>query len=231
MHHVGTGRFYVFLPRMYLPFKEYMIEQCQPTELPSAQKAILPPQNLFFSLNDYDRLNSVKLSYETAFQLSATKRDLSVLDHINDRRSALVHLTSGVYNASMKLITFIRNIAEFKLLNEQDRVVLVKNNFPLIFSMCVCLSYDINRDLVIDSEAESEEYAIARRQLSCCCYGKQFDLQFNQVCRSIKKMSDDDPLILQLMMVILTFTEIMSVEDIPVNEQPTLMNSNQVYEA
>ncbi|CAF1196157.1 unnamed protein product, partial [Didymodactylos carnosus] len=79
--------------------------------------------------------------------------------------------------------------------------------------------------------AESEEYAVARRQLSCYCYGKQFDLQFNQLCRSIKKISDDDPIILQLMMVILTFTESMLVEDIVVNEQPVLMNSKQVYEA
>ena len=131
----------------------------------------------------------------------------------------------------MQLITFIRDIPEFKLLNEQDRFVLIKNNFPLIFLMRQCLNYDTNRDLIIYSEAESEEYSIARRQLSCYCYGKQLCLQVNQLCRSVKKISDDDPIVLQLMMVILAFTKITSVEDIVVDEQPALINSKQVYEA
>ncbi|CAF0867878.1 unnamed protein product [Didymodactylos carnosus] len=216
---------------MYLSFKESTIEQLRPTQLPSDQQTILPPENLFYTLTDYNRLNSVKLSYETAFRLTAAKHDISALDHINDRRSALLYFTSIGYNPTMKLITFIRNIPEFKLLNEQDRFVLVKYNFSLIFFMCVCLNYDTNRDLVINLELESEECVIAQRQLLSYCYGKEFNLQFNQLCRSIKKLTDNDPIILQLMMVILTFTKSMFVEDIVVNEQPALTNSKQVYDA
>ncbi|CAF4639343.1 unnamed protein product, partial [Didymodactylos carnosus] len=90
---------------------------------------------------------------------------------------------------------------------------------------------DTNRDLVINLELESEECVIAQRQLLSYCYGKEFNLQFNQLCRSIKKLTDNDPIILQLMMVILTFTKSMFVEDIVVNEQPALTNSKQVYDA
>ena len=226
-----TRGFYVISCFLYLSFKDSTIEQLRATRSPSVQETTLPFQNFFCTTSDHNRLNSVKLSYETAFRVTASKCDISAMHHINDRRSALLYLTSGVHNASMKLITFIRSIPEFKLLDEQDRLVLVKHNFPLTFSMCACLNYDANRDLIINSEAETEEHAVAYRQLACYCYGKQFDLEFNQLCRSIKTISDDDPIILQLMMVIFTFTKVMSVEDIVVHEQPTLVNDKQVYEA
>jgi hypothetical protein len=130
----------------------------------------------------------------------------------------------------MKLITFIRTIPEFESLTGQDRFMLVKYNSPLIFTMRQCLDYDANRDLVIDSEAESEDYAIACRQLVCYGYGKHLNLQSHQLFRSIKKITNEDPVILQLMMVIMIFTKSISVEDIVVNEQSALMNSKQVYE-
>ena len=173
----------------------------------------------------------MKLSYDIAFRLTGDKLALSELRHLPDRRSALVYMASVISNDIMKLITFIRNIPEFKLFNEQNRFMLVKYNFPLVFAMGLCLDYDANRDIVIHREAESEEYDVAFRQLSSSCYGKSFDLQVNELLRSTKKIIDDDPIILQLMMVILTFAKINSVEDIAVNEQLAFMNSKQVYEA
>ncbi|CAF1083081.1 unnamed protein product [Didymodactylos carnosus] len=124
-----------------------------------------------------------------------------------------------------------QKIPEFESLTGQDRFVLVKYNSPLVFIMRLCLIYDADRDLVIDSETESEEYAIACRQLSCYGYGEHLDLQSNQLFRSIKKITDEDPVILQLLMVIMIFTRSISVDDIVADEQPALLNSKQVYEA
>ena len=57
----------------------------------------------------------------------------------------------------MKLVTFIRNIPEFELLNEQDRFTLFKYNSPLVFFMYLSLNYDTNRDMIINSHVETEE--------------------------------------------------------------------------
>ena len=57
----------------------------------------------------------------------------------------------------MKLVTFIRNIPEFELLNEQDRFTLFKYNSPLVFFMSLSLNYDRNRDMIINSHVETEE--------------------------------------------------------------------------
>ena len=67
---------------LYFSFKESTIEQLQRTQLPSVQQTILPSRNFFFTLNDYNRLNSVKLFYETAVRLTALERNISALDHI-----------------------------------------------------------------------------------------------------------------------------------------------------
>ena len=231
MHQVGTRRFFVSLRRVYLPFKDSTIEQRRHTELLPAQQTIRPLENRFCTLKDYRRLNSVKLSYETAFRLTAAKRDISALHQINDRRSALLYLISDDYGMGMKFITFIRNLPEFKLLNEQDRFVLVKYNIPLAFSMYACLNYDTDRDLLINLEAESEEHAVVCRQLAYYGYGEHLNLQSKQLLRSIKKITEGDPLILQLMMIIMIFTNSASLEDIVVNEKPDLIYTKQVYEA
>jgi hypothetical protein len=108
--------------------------------------------------------------------------------------------------------------------------MLLKYNSPLVFNIRQCLIYDANRDLVINSEIESEDYAIACRQLACYGYGEHLDLQSSQLFRSIKKSIDEDPVILQLMMIIMIFTKSISVENIVANEQPALINSKQGYE-
>lgn len=130
----------------------------------------------------------------------------------------------------MKLITFIRAIPEFELLNEHDRFTLFKYNSPLVFFMRLCLNYDTNRDLVIISEVESDEYATACKQLSYFCYGEQLHSELNRLLRSLKETADDDPVILQLIMVILVFVKGASAENIVPTEELVLMNSKQVFE-
>ncbi|CAF0815867.1 unnamed protein product [Adineta steineri] len=210
---------------------ESTIEQLETTQLPLIQQIIPLPQNVSLTLDDYNRLNSVKLSYDIAFRLTTTKQTVSAFDHINDRRSGLLYSTSLLYDLGMKLITFIRSIPEFEFLNEQDRFILFKYNSPLVLYMRICLCYDIDRDLVFDPEVQSEEYAIVCKQLSQYCFGKQLDSASTQLFRSIKNVTDDDPIILQLMLIILTFTKSLSVENIVENEQSTFMNSKQVDEA
>ncbi|CAF3801206.1 unnamed protein product [Rotaria sordida] len=107
------------------------IDHLHITQLSPVQQTISPIQYLFLTPDGYNRINSVKLSYETAFQPLTIEHDISVLDCVIDRRSALLYATSIYYNIGMKLITFIRNIPEFELLHEQDRFILVKYNSPL----------------------------------------------------------------------------------------------------
>jgi len=131
----------------------------------------------------------------------------------------------------MKLVTFIRNIPEFELLNEQDRFTLFKYNSPLVFFMYLSLNYDTNRDMIINSHVETEEYAIACKQLSFYCYGEQLTSQLNRLLRSVKEIVENDAIILQLMMIILVFVKGASMGDIVSNQELILFDSEQVYQA
>ncbi|UJR17948.1 hypothetical protein I4U23_004847 [Adineta vaga] len=182
------------------------------------------------TFDEHNLLNSIQISYEKNFRFSTIQNDTSVFDRIIDRRSGLLYTASLFYDISLKIITFIRSIPEFELLNEQDRFILVKYNSPLVFFMRLCLHYDMQKDLIIDCQAENEERAMLLKQLSYYCFGDPLELLSTEVLRSIKKITDDDPNILQLMLIILTFAKSVSAEDIVLNEQPILVNSKQVYE-
>ncbi|UJR17795.1 hypothetical protein I4U23_004694 [Adineta vaga] len=206
-------------------------DQLQIAQVFTDQQAMLPIQSLFLTHDDYDRINLVKFSNEKAFRLTTGKRDVSAFDQIIDQRSALLYSMSVSYDMGIQLMTFIRNIPEFESLHEHDRFILFKYNSPLVFFMHLCLNYDANRDLVFDPEVESEEYAAACKQLTSFCYGEQLYLQFYQLLRSIKKIADNDPIIMQLMTIILMFTRSVSDEDILASQELILKNSKQVFEA
>lgn len=156
---------------------------------------------------------------------------MSVFERIVDRRSALLYCLSTSYDIGIKLITFIRYIPEFESLNEQDRFTLFKYNSVLVFFLRLSLNYDIKRDLIIDSEVDSEEYAIACNQMSCNSYGEQLFSQLKQSLRSLKLIADCDPIILQLLMIIFVFVKGASTEHMIPNEELILTNIKQVCEA
>ena len=206
------------------------IEQLHTTESCPVQGTVPLSQNHCLTLDDHNRINSVKLSYEKACRLTPIKNEISAIKRIIDRRSALLYSMSVIDGAAMQFITFIRNIPEFELLNGHDRFILTKYNSPLAVLIRICLNYDRNRDLVIDSEDQSEEHAIACKQISEYCYGEPLDSRTTQLFRSITKITDDDPIILQLMMIIMIFAKGISVEDSVTNEDSILLHNKQVYE-
>ncbi|CAF1469057.1 unnamed protein product [Adineta ricciae] len=184
----------------------------------------------FLAFNDFNRINSLTRSYERAFRFSTVRYDASVFDRVTDRRSGLLHTTSIFYDMGMQLITFIRSIPEFESLNEQDRFILVKYNAPLTLYVRLCLHYDLQKELVIVSEVENEEHAAVCKKLCLYSFGNQIESLSTELFRSIKKITGDDPVIFQLMLVILTFTKSVTAEDLIMNDQPVLVNSKQVYE-
>ena len=97
--------------------------------------------------------------------------------------------------------------------------------------MYFCLHYNRQKNLVLISDAETEEHAMACQQLSFYCFGVEIELLSVELYRSIKELTNDDPIILQLILVILIFTKSVSAEDIVENEQPIVVSSKQVYEA
>jgi len=176
-------------------------------------------------------MNSITRSYERAFRFSEVKYNQCDFSHITNRRSGLIYTVSLFHEIILKLITFIRSIPEFELLNEQDRFIIVKYNSPIVIYMYFCLHYNRQKNLVLISDAETEEHAMACQQLSFYCFGVEIELLSVELYRSIKELTNDDPIILQLILVILIFTKSVSAEDIVENEQPIVVSSKQVYEA
>lgn len=216
---------------MFLSLKNFPTDPTHLIQLSPNREIVSTNQDFCLTADDFSRISLVQLSDKKAFLCTASKRDTSVFSHILDQRSALLHTLSVSYECGLKLVAFFRNIPEFESLCGRDRFILFKYNCPLVFFIRLCLNYDTSRDLIIDSEADTEEYAVACKHMAYQCYGEQLPVQLNQLYQSTKEIVGDDPLILQLMMIIMVFANNVSVEDIAVSEDVALSNSRQVYQA
>ena len=196
----------------------------------NCNKIVKTETTVKLTADDYDRLNSIKLSYEKGFEVRAKKRDVSVFRHVGDRRSALLHMLADMYDVNLRLIKFIRNIPEFALLNENDRFILVQNNSPQVLCMYLSLNYDIDRGFVIDTSIEGQEYAFIADQWRRHHLGEQLYSQLHKMFRSIKEITNSDPIILQVIMVILLFAKSILLEDAAINEHLFFQNDKQIFQ-
>jgi len=134
--------------------------------------------------------------------------------------------------AAIKLINFIRQIPEFEELNENDRLILVKHNLTLLFVIRHALTFDTTRELVYDDNLSSsvspsdEAFAHHCKSIFILCYGYEFNREFLSILRSVCHIVDQDPIVVQLLMLIMIFLKGLSIND---DQQPSLNDGKHVF--
>jgi hypothetical protein len=149
-----------------------------------------------------------------------------------DRMSAYMN-TLDIQNLSaVKIINFIRQIPEFEELDENDRLILVKYNLTLLFLVQRALTFDPTRELAYDDtsstpvSAADEAFAYHCRSLFILCYGYEFSRMFMSTMRTVSDLANKDPIIVQLIMIIMILLKGLSAND---DQEPLLNNSHHIF--
>ncbi|CAF1039905.1 unnamed protein product [Didymodactylos carnosus] len=92
--------------------------------------------------------------------------------------------------------------------------------------MRLCLTYNVEKDLCIEAEMDEEHAKYMRH-----CFGEEVPTMVKQLTQSVIDSCNRDPLIMQVMLIVMTFIKGLSTEDITALQEPILYNNKQVFEA
>ncbi|CAF1483608.1 unnamed protein product [Didymodactylos carnosus] len=182
--------------------------------------------NSLLSVQDWTQLCHLQISY-----LSASQSTLLPFPpfQLTDKMSAMVHTIDIQNFVALKLITYLKSVHEFEQLDENDRLTLVKYNLPGLFMLCATLQYDDVREIFTEPYID-EQYAQHCKDLFIYCYGLEFHQGLVKIIRLVVDLTARDPVIVELLLVILIFTKGLSAHN-AYSVEPILSNSSQVYQA
>ena len=149
-----------------------------------------------------------------------------------DRMSIYMNTLEIQNIAAIKLIHFLRQIDEFEQLNENDRILLVKHNLPLLFVIPRALTFDSTRELIYDDNLSStvspsdEAFAQHCKSLFILCYGYEFSREFHHIVQMISQLVNKDEIVVQLLLLLMIFSKGLSAND---DQQACLIDHQYVY--
>ena len=136
--------------------------------------------------------------------------------------TSMYKLINAEHLSTMNFIKFVQSISEFELLNEQDRLTLVKFNLyfsivihdPLIFDPNTELWYS-NHDKINSTSASEKILAQRFKNLYTICFGHELTQECIAVNHALIKLTNNDPMIIQLLMIIVIFLKGLSLDENP----------------
>ena len=191
----------------------------------------LSSENLLTEL-DWSYIHHLQLAYLSSLQSSPSSSSVLSLELAADRMLIYMNTLDIQNLTAMKLIYFLRQIEEFEQLNEHDRILLVKHNLPLLFPIHLALTFDSQRELVyedcLNSTVSPSDEAFAQhcKSLFILCYGYEFNREFIDVLHQVSQIVHKDPIIAQLLLLIMIFSKGLSAND---DQQPCLIDNQYVY--
>lgn len=135
---------------------------------------------------------------------------------------------------AIKLINFLREIPEFKELNQEDRLILVKYNLILLLITRASLNFDSKRELSYDIDTNhsispaDEAFAEYCKSLYILCYGYEFNRNAMSIFHVLSSIVNKDPVITQLLMLVTIFSKGVSAN---YDQEPVLNDTNHVFNA
>lgn len=151
-----------------------------------------------------------------------------------DKMSAYMSSLDVHNYTTLKLINFIRQIHEFEQINENDRLILVKHNLPLLTIVRYASTYDPIREIYYydtpsNTISPSEEaFAQHYKSLFILCYGYEFNCLVLSVIRNIHHLIDQDLTLIPLLLINMIFLKGLSANQ---DEQPPLNDHQSVFYA
>lgn len=202
-----------------------------------------------------DELIRAKMSKKSSFELSDADR--ACLSHIQNSYLGAIKLTPSASStisfdpsvtkvfsfsttmeidtfSAVKLINFLRLIPDFESLDEEDRLSLVKNNLVLLLVLRDLLVFDRRTEILYDDNPEDttplvrEKFAHCYRSLYTLFYGyEETQFYMSNLCRIFDSL-DNDPLVIQLLMIISIFQIGISINGEQIRE---LVHREKVFNA
>ncbi|CAF1635612.1 unnamed protein product [Adineta ricciae] len=167
------------------------------------------------SIEDWLTIENVRSSFLSTFQ--NLNRSLFTID-TSDQNSALISWSHNTNQLALTFINFFRQIDEFENLNDNnDRLLLIKFNLLTISGIFKC--YIIRTQSIHSTLAVGEE--IHRRFNKLWGDSSNTLTSFAEAILALIELVEQDPSILSLFLIILLFTDRLSMNE----EQPSLNDS------
>lgn len=147
---------------------------------------------------------------------------------IADRDSALVSCLQSVDQTALRFISFFRQIHEFEGLDADDRFILMKYNLLPVFPIYKCFNYKPENHYLSDEENEE----VIRFEQFCRLFDQTSDIRdiLIKLIVSLVKLTQQDPTILSLILIIIVFTQGLSLnDDAPVLKNPLAVHRIQCH--
>jgi hypothetical protein len=178
------------------------------------------------SIEDWIIIQSVRSSFLSVFQIP-TEKFSSFID-LSDRDSALISYSQFCSQIALRFIQFFRQIDEFESLNADDRFILIKYNLFVLFPIYKCFSYKPPNDS--SSAEERKEAEINRQFFTLCGFPASCHEPFVNSVISLVKVTEQDPTLLSLLMIILLFSPGLSMsEDEPLRKDSLTVHRVQSH--
>ena len=169
---------------------------------------------------DRSRLLHIQNAYLSALRSSPSASSMISFDLSINRTLSFTTTTEIDQFGAMKLINFVRLIPQFESSDEQDRLLMVKYNLVLLLGLRDVMTFDRKSEMFYDDPVDDTITPFAREKLAHCFrslfilfYGYEETLFYtSNLCR-IKDVLDDDPLVTQLLMLVLLFQQGASIHE------------------
>ena len=112
-----------------------------------------------------------------------------------------IHIKSKI---ALRLISFYKNIDDFDILNEAEKVNLIKTNLPYIFSLHASIRYDAVRDICY--EEDSNDTRVYGSDV-CEAYGSYYYCRLRRVLCALHSIVQIDKRIMQVALVVFIFSK------------------------
>ena len=147
---------------------------------------------------------------------------------VSDRKSALISWTQGANDLAISVINYFRQIEEFEQLHNDDRFHLIQYNLLSLFPIVKCFYYRLSDDCC---SPENNENSKRHRQFFTLC-GESYDIRdsFITLILSLVQTTEQDPIILSLLLPILLFSQGLAItDDQPLLKDPLAIHRAQSY--
>jgi hypothetical protein len=178
------------------------------------------------SVEDWITIQSLQSSFISFFQIP-TLQFTDIFD-LSDRDSALISWSQFANQISLRFINFFRQIDEFEGLHADDRFILIKYNLLPVFPIFKCFNDKWTVDFC---SLEDSEQAKSNHRLFMLFGGSNgIHELFPNLVVSLAKITEQDPMLLSLLLTVLLFTQGLSMsEDEPPLKDPLAVNRAQSY--
>ncbi|CAF4345299.1 unnamed protein product, partial [Adineta steineri] len=144
---------------------------------------------------------------------------------VTDQTSGLVVWSHWASQMALQFIKFFGQIEEFEKLNDDDRFILIKFNIYSMFPLFKCYMYKSVNDFVSSENKACEE----KHSKFIYPYGtkERIHENFHNLILSFFEITEQDPTLVSLLMLIFIFTQGLAVSE----NQPPLQDELAVYRA